>query len=170
SSIPRSSRPAFGQCLIGREEDIEWLKRQSGDVLLVAQPGAGKSFLLQVLGKENGWLFVISSDRNQIASGLRELSPPVLIVDDAHCSPTLLSELRHLREELGAKFQIVATCWPSEKDSVVTALNLPISAVHQLELLTREQIVAVMKQTGIVGPDELVHELVNQAEGRPGLA
>ncbi|MCK4450749.1 MAG: hypothetical protein KAX26_09170, partial [Anaerolineae bacterium] len=49
-------------------------------------------------------------------------------------------------------------------------LVLPESRVRKLGLLTRDQIVEVIKAAGLGGPNQLIREIVNQAEGRPGLA
>lgn len=42
--------------------------------------------------------------------------------------------------------------------------------MRKLELLTRDEIVEVIKGTGLHGPPKLVQEIVVQAEGKPGLA
>ncbi|GAF76617.1 unnamed protein product, partial [marine sediment metagenome] len=50
------------------------------------------------------------------------------------------------------------------------ALRVPSSQVHKLGLLTRDVIVEIVKSAGIAGPTPLIREIVDQAEGRPGLA
>jgi len=170
SIVPITSRPQIVELLIGRENVLEWLVNTDGDLLLVGQPGSGKTFLLQTFARQNEGLFLINDDPTQIAVSVREQDPKAIIVDDAHVDTHRLSRLQQLREQLGAEFRIVATCWPGQKDNVLHWMQLPTSSMHELELLTRDQIVELIKSTGIVGPTELIRELVNQAEGRPGLA
>jgi len=53
---------------------------------------------------------------------------------------------------------------------VSDVLNLTNDHICELRLLTRPQIVEVLKSFGIIGPDYLIYQLLNQSEGRPGLA
>lgn len=52
--IPASDRPILDHTLVGREDDIKWLKETSGDRLLYGPPGSGKTFVLRHLAL-NGW-------------------------------------------------------------------------------------------------------------------
>jgi hypothetical protein len=170
SLFPRSERPLLPNAIIGRTADLAWLRETTGDRLLVGQPGSGKTFLLHQFAREGRGLFAATSDRSAIAAGIREQQPAVIIVDDAQGKRELLRELWHLRIELGAKFEILASCWPSEQPSMATSLGLPKARIRQLDLLTRDEIVEVIKASGLFGPNRLVREIVDQAEGRPGLA
>lgn len=170
SIIPRTARPLLSQEILGRERELEWLRRISDDSLLVGQPGSGKTFLLHKFAMEGEALFVTSKDRGEIAAGLRAQQPKILIVDDAHIARELLLDLKQLREETGADFSILATCWPGAKDDISDALNLPQSRIYYLDRLTQDEIAEVVRVTGVSGPDVLIQEIVNQAEGRPGLA
>lgn len=170
SIVPRTARPLLGETLIGRENDITWVNDIKGDRLLVGQPGSGKTFLLHLFAKHGGGLFIIRRELAAIASAIRTQNPKALIVDDAHLFPDFLPELRQLREQIGASFEIIATSWPGARVKVAEDLNLPTSHIHQLELLTRDEIVEIIKSSGIQGPVELIREIVNQAQGRPGLA
>ncbi len=170
SVFPKSDRPLLNKNIIGRDADIAWLRDTHGDRLLVGQPGSGKSYLLHRYAKEGGGLFVVDEDREEIANGLRSQEPPVLIVDDAQIHLPLLSDLIHMRQELGAEFSILASCWHGDKELVKAVLNLTESSVHLLELLPRPQIVDVIYDAGLGGPVELIRKIVDQAEGRPGLA
>ncbi|MEC4686339.1 MAG: hypothetical protein VST71_11475 [Nitrospirota bacterium] len=170
SIIPRTARPLLGETLIGREEDMAWVQRSKGDRLLVGQPGSGKTFLLHLYAKQGRGFFVINKDCSVIAPAIRMQNPEALIVDDAHLHTDFLIELRQLREQIGASFEIIATCWPGAQDKVAETLNLPTSQIYRLELLTRDEIVKVIKFAGIKGPIELIREIVNQSQGRPGLA
>ncbi len=78
--------------------------------------------------------------------------------------------LKQMRTEIGGEFFIIASCWPGDRDNVAQILNLTDSHVRQLDLLTRDEIVQVIRSAGVGGPNALVREIVNQAEGRPGLA
>lgn len=170
SIIPKTSRPVITDTLIGREGDAKWLTEGTGDRLLVGQPGSGKTFLLSSLAKQNGWLFVVSRDAGQIAGGIRSQNPSALLVDDAHAEPDFLTALSHLRSEINATVPIIATCWPGGKEAVMGSLNLTEKCVRELGRLTRTEINDVLKAVGILGPDGLIWHLLNQAEGRPGLA
>ncbi len=170
SAVPLSSRPLLNTPLVGRGADLEWLRQTQGDRLLVGQPGTGKTFLLNRLVMDDEALFVVSSDRAEIAAGLRSQHPPVIIVDDAQGHEELLLNLRQMRNEIGADFSIVASCWPGDSDTIANVLSLAGSHIRQIDLLTRDEIVEVIHGAGVSGPNELVREIVNQAEGRPGLA
>ena len=167
---PITRRLLIGESLIAREDYFTWLRDSTGDLLLVGEPGSGKTFLFHKFAKEGFGLFVISNDQVKIASGIRSQQPMALMIDDAHLNLKLIDNLRHLRLELNANFRIIANSWPGQQDELVKALNITGSSVRKLELLTRDQIVDVIKSTGIVGPNRLVRELVDQADGKPGLA
>ena len=166
--IPRTTRPLLNIPLVGRNKDLEWLRKTGGDRLLVGQPGSGKTFLIQILAKEGRALFVVRKAITVLTSAIRTQKPKALIVDDSHLDIDFLVELSHLREEVGATFEIIATCWPGARDRVSGALNLASTKIHSLDLLTRDEIVEVVKLAGIHGPVELVREIVNQAQGKPG--
>lgn len=170
SVFPKSERPVINKSLIGREKDLTWLKETKGDRLLVGQPGSGKSYLLRRFAMEGGGLFVVDDDREEIAAGIRSQQPSVLIVDDAQIHVNLLVNLKQMREDLGAEFSILASCWSGDKDRIAQVMTLSEPYIHRLDLLTRAQIVDVVEDADIVGPPEMVQEIVTQAMGRPGLA
>jgi hypothetical protein len=170
SIVPRTLRPLFNQELIGQQEALSWLNQKNGDKILIGQPGSGKTFLLYKLALEGNGLFVISNNRKEIAASIRAEQPEVLIIDDAHIKLELLLDIKHIRETTRAGFEIIASCWPGDKYQVVETLNLSESSIFELDLLTRDQIVEVIKEAGLSGSNELIREIVNQSEGRPGLA
>ena len=170
SIVPITFRPKIAELLIGRKYDLDWLEETNGDLLLVGQPGSGKTFLMQTFAKQKEGLFLVNDDPTQVAESVREQDPKAIIVDDAHIDTSRIGRLQQLREQIGARFRIIATCWPGERDVILHLLQCPFSSTHELEPLTRDQVVQLIKSAGIVGPTALVRELVNQAEGRPGLA
>lgn len=168
--IPLTHRPLIDQPLVGRDEEVKWLLESQGDRLLAGQPGSGKTSLLRQLALTGWGLFLVDDDPTEIANAIRKQQPKVIIVDDAHFKPELLSELIRLRREINAQFDIVATSWTGDKDMVAEMLTLPALRICELPLLTRDEIVQVIRHAGLGGPVELVREIVNQAEGRAGLA
>ncbi len=170
SIFPMTNRPAINQSLVGREKDLAWLMDATGDRLLVGHPGSGKTYLLQKYVNTGKGLFVVSENLGEIAAAYRSQQPSVLIMDDVQLNLSLISKLLHYREENGASFSIVASCWFTDLERVSSAMTLANDHIYTLELLSRDEIVAVIKDAGVIGPNELVHEIVNQAEGRPGLA
>lgn len=170
SSVPLTTRTFSQTELIGREDQQRWLRDTHGDRLVIGHPGSGKTHLLASLARQGWGLFVVGDNLDQIALELEMQAPEVLIVDDTHFKVDLLRQLLHLRQVTSSTFAIVATSWPGGAHEVANALVLPCSHTLELPLLTRDQIVQVIKAAGLGGPDPLISEIVNQAEGRPGLA
>lgn len=170
SALPRTLRPLPSGTLVGRDEDLDWLRRTPGDLLLVGQPGTGKTALLAALALAGEGLFVVTEDVGRVLAGVREFQPPALLVDDAHLVPGLLAELRRQRQETGASFRIIADCWQGEREAVARAMGVSTNSVRELERLPRAQIVEVIRDRGLDGNNALVREIARQADGRPGLA
>ena len=170
SAIPPTERPLLSLEIVGREEELAWLRESDGDCLLVGSSGSGKTYLLRTLVLEGWGLFLVDDDLTEVANAIRSLEPRVVIVDDAHFAPARVVRLRQLRKVIDGDFSIVATSWMGEEGPVAKALNLPGSRILELALLSRDQIVNVIEGSGVRGPTWLVKELVDQAEGRPGLA
>ncbi len=104
SAIPMTRRPVLNPSAIGREQDVEWVRAETGDRLVVGPPGSGKTFLVRALVDDGTALFVVHKDLDRIAAALRDLRPRAIIVDDAHLDAQFLIALRQLRDELGAAF------------------------------------------------------------------
>lgn len=170
SKTPQTERPFLNAPLVGRDASLDWLRQTKGDRLLLGQPGSGKTFLLHKLAQEDKGLFLVTSERDEIASGIRSQIPSAIFVDDAARNRDLLTTLCHMRQEMGVNFDIIATGWPGEEAELIQSLNLPLSQVHHLEHLTRDEIVEVIHGAGVEGSERLIKEIVDQAEGRPGLA
>jgi len=170
SALPISNRPMICQTLVGREDDLLWLKQNTGDLLITGQPGCGKTFLLYIFAKEHDGLYVVDDNIGKIADCVRSQQPKVIIVDDAHIKLSLVGQLKHMREEISADFRLIANCWPGETNNVATNLKVASSSIHELKLLPRPEIVKVINECGIGGPDQLVRLIVDQAAGKPGLA
>jgi hypothetical protein len=152
SAVPPTRRPLLGIRVVGREHDLSWLRESSSDRLLVGLSGSGKTFLLHSLVLEGWGLFLVNDDPSEVAGAIRSQQPGMVIVDDAHLDPERLNRLRHLRQETGADFSIVATAWEGEHERVAETLNLPELKIRHLELLGRDQIVEVVEESGVRGP------------------
>ena len=142
--------------LIGRIDELEWLKKTPGDLLLSGQPGSGKTFLFYKLAKENDALFVIDKNVDLITQGIRSQKPAILMIDDAHISKDLITTLKHFRQTTNIELKIIANCWSGEEEEVKKYLNISNSNVRELQLLTRDEIVEVIKETGIIDSDGLL--------------
>lgn len=110
SALPASHRPFIPQPLIGRSDDISWLEKSLGDLLLCGPPGSGKTFLLHAVSSLVDGLFVVSKDLARIAKNLRSENPRALILDDAHSNLDLIKQLRQWRLDTHADFRILANC------------------------------------------------------------
>lgn len=170
SVVPIQSRPLYVIPPIGRDEDLLWLESSLEDALLVGQPGSGKTFLLHMLTQSSGALFAVSRNITEIANAVRAQNPLVIMVDDAQLDIEFLRHLRHMREEIGAEFRILASCWPGEQQQIANAMNLAERQIRALERLPREQMLQIVNSVGIFGPNILIREILDQSEGRPGLA
>lgn len=170
AAVPLTSRPLLKTKLIGRDGSIEWLRATTGDRVLTGEPGSGKTHLLYMLAQEDWCGFMVTAERDALADAIREQQPQVIVVDDAHVRPDWLEQLTQLRRETGAEFNIVVTVWPGHEERFVHQLGIAAEGVHRLGRLTRKQIVEVIHETGVGGPDELIRSMVDQAVGRPGLA
>jgi hypothetical protein len=174
SVVPLTHRPLIDLEPIGRQKDLEWLEGTGEDRVLAGEPGSGKTHLLRYLMLFRSWpaLFLVSRDFDggAIRNAIGDLEPRIVVVDDAHGNPSDLLRLVQLRRETGASFHIVATTWKGMQDEVVAKLGVSPAQVRRLELLTRDEVVQVIREVGVRTDDDRLRLLVNQAANRPGLA
>ena len=170
SAIPPSARPVVGNTIIGRQAELEAIRKAQGDFLLVGAPGSGKTFLLCELARSGEALFVADVDREALANAIRTQRPPAIIVDDAHVEPSVLSRLKHLRSDLGASFRLLAVTWPADLFDVQHQLGVTSSSVLKLDDIDLDTMVKIVTSVGLKGPNQLIGAIVRQANGRPGLA
>ena len=168
SAVPMSSRTMNSLPLIGRDTDRRWLADSSGDIVVSGHPASGKTHLLRQF-VDQGWLFMVDPDRERIANAVRDLDPDAIVVDDAHADVNSLRSLIQLRASISAGFRIVAVTWPGDLDEVKSVLAIPEDSVLDLQLLSRDKILKIVKAAGVKGSVELQRAIVNQSGGRPGL-
>ena len=172
SSLSLSGRPTWEQPVVGREDELQRLRGADGDLVLIGQPGSGKTAVLSALAMEDEGFFLADFDMSRVADAVRELKPVAIFVDDAHRAPQVLTQLRRLRREIEAAFRIVAVSWPGadQKEEVRRRLNLTAAELIELRDLPRDQMAEIVRATGLAGPDVLIGEILDQAQGKPGLA
>ena len=175
SAFPRSPRPWPATELLGRDEELTWLRTARSDVAMTGQPGVGKTALLSTLAKEGRGLFAVSSEIGKIADAYRELRPDRVFVDDAHLDEahprhSLLNKLVRVRQELGMAFRIVATTWPGHEDDIRQVLYLTNDQTLRVKPLERKIILDLVRSVSPRFADILIGEILDQSDGRPGLA
>lgn len=114
SEYPLSLRPSVDIPLVGRREELAKLESASGDVLLVGEPGAGKTFLTERLVASGRALFVVDFDADRLADALRDMCPATIISEDVHFQgQEVLATVVQLRKSLGLDFTLICTTWPA---------------------------------------------------------
>lgn len=169
SMVPRTSRPLLDVPIVGRETTEQSLRDLHGDVLVVGSPGSGKTTVLARLVADGLGSFMISRDMTSVANAVRQQQPEMIIIDDLDDAVAAARDLLQLRQEVGASFRIVVTDWERNPE-LEQALGLTNDGIVALGRLTRDEIVSVLQSVGIGGPRVLVREIVDQADGVPGLA
>ena len=169
SRFPATSRPTPTIPLTGRDDELEALRATEGDLLILGKAGIGKTFLLHELLEEGWGLFDAGRSLPELEDAIREMKPARVIIDDAHFVAHRITELCRLRKEMDGDFAIIATSWPGQTDRVAGAFP-DEPPTFSLEELDRDQILKIIQAVGIAGPDELLWQLIFQADGRPGLA
>lgn len=168
SAYPGAWQPGWeDHHALGRDEDLDWMRRQEDDYVLVGQPGVGKTALLQVLAQEGRGLFAVTDDLHRLANAYRESQPKSVFLPDAHLRADLLRGLLRLRFELGAPFKIAATTWPSREQEVAYDFAAPTKTVDPLP----RKVVANIVRSAVGAADHaVVAEVLDQSKGKPELA
>lgn len=174
SALPGKADSRLTLDLLGREREMDWLRRASEDVVLVGQPGVGKTALLEKLAREGGGLFpavswtggatvVTPGDMRRIADAYRAQRPPRIFVDDVHLADMLIPSMIRLRDDIGADFGIVATAWPSFGGDVQRELHCPPESVLRVGGLDRKTASKIVRQVHAGFSDDLVGEILDQS-------
>src|SRR5947208_2814113 len=132
SVFPITSRPLIDIEPIGRANDLARILAGDGDLVVIGQPGSGKTHLLATAAKKAKGRFVVDEDLGRVANAIRTIQPSFVIVDDAHSRLEFLRRVKHMRQQINADFRIVASCWPEQEDSVCAALQVPREKCHVL--------------------------------------
>ncbi|MGN6199936.1 hypothetical protein [Humibacter sp.] len=166
SRSPRGARPDEHQLpTVGRDELLDRAENSDRDLVLWGVPGAGKS---HVAGRLPGALFLErSTGPERLLDDLLAAQPELVVVDDAGGRTEDIEHLLHARHAENLKFRVAATCWPHEKESV--ADHLPNALELEVDLLTVEEIGALLRERGITRTSVIAH-LLQQAQGRPAWA
>lgn len=166
SRQPRGARPDEQQLsTIGRNTLLAEVNKSDSDVTLFGVPGVGKS---HVASKLDGALFLERQPTpERLLDDLIETKPALVVVDDSGARFQDVDLLLQLRDAEKLNYRIVATCWPHEKDRVTD--HLPNSVQLEVDLLSREELGAILRERGITRLSVIVH-LLTQADGRPAWA
>jgi hypothetical protein len=169
SSLPPRRRPHWDIELVARGDALDRLRHLTRDTMLVGIPGSGKTSLLSKVSAENLGLFAHTADRELLAPDLREYCPKAVFVDGLGEQFRVVQALVSLREELRINFNIVLTGW-HEDEGMVQLLGIGPDHRVRLDRLELDELVEVVRRVGLMGPRELIRNIVHQAGGSPGLA
>lgn len=166
SRQPRGARPDEQQLsTVGRDSLIAEANDSESDTILFGVPGVGKS---HVAGKLHDALFLERQPTpERLLDDLLETRPARVVVDDAGVRLQDVDLLLRIRDAEKLDYRIVATCWPHETSLV--ADHLPDAIKLEVDLLTREELGAILRERGITRLAVIVH-LLTQADGRPAWA
>lgn len=166
SRTPRGARPDLHQMsTIGRDDLLARIAPSTNDLLLWGVPGSGKS---HVAAQLDGAMFLEGQPSpERLLDDLLAARPDVVAVDDAGARLQTLEMLVRVRAAEGLAFRVAATCWPQEVDDV--ADQIPGAERAEVDLLTREELGAILRQHGITRLSVLV-QMLQQAQGRPAWA
>ena len=116
--------------------------------------------------------FIVGKDIGEIADGIREKNPAILLLDGAYSDKSFVDEILHLRRhsEIDGDFSFVVTCWNGDREEFISILEMPENNIFDLDRLTQDEMVDVIANAGITDNTWLINEIVRQAAGLPGLA
>ena len=169
SSLPPRRRQHWDIDLVARDAPLDRLRHLTGDTMLVGIPGTGKTSLLSQASAENLGLFARTADRDRLAPDLREYRPKAVFIDGLDDQLGAAQALVSLREESGLNYDIVVAGW-HEDEGIVELLGVGPDQRIRLDRLELDELVEVVRRVGLLGPRELIHNIVHQAGGSPGLA
>ena len=171
SKEPRSTRKRLSSKLIGREGASRWLNEMTGDKLIYGQPGIGKTFLLyDYVQKNTSSFFLRGHDEERIERVMWNLNPSSVVIEDAHLNLEKIEFLHRLRARTNSSFAIIADCWPTSRDLVMTRMGITEEACFELSTVTSQDIVDIVQEFGVKAANSFLHMLVAQANGSPGRA
>lgn len=170
SPTPRSCRLDFGAGLIGRDDELAWLQQTDGDKLISAQPGMGKTFLLQQYARHTDAFFLTGNDDHSIADAINRQQPAAVLVEDGAICLDSIRFLLSYRRDNALNFDVIVDSWPGDVDQLATALGIVGSKTLELPALGDDKLVEIIKASGIHGPNHLLHMIVHQSSGCPGRA
>lgn len=159
----------------GRKTELQWLIDSTGDTLLYGQPGSGKTELLQeFIAKEKTGRFLISDNKDEVASAIIANPPSIVILDDAGGKRDFIIRLKHLRTERAIDFRIFAVCWPFDRMPIQQAMELSDTSTLEIAALSRKLIAEIITEIAITNKmsvsDDFIRVIAKQAQGMPGLA
>ena len=152
--------------VLGRDAELDWMRDQDKDYVLVGQPGVGKVALLRVLAKEGLGLFAATDDLDRIADAHRESQPEFIFLPDAHLRPDLLHDLLRLRLDLGASIKIAATTWPSRQQEILYDLAVTTKTIDPLP---RAVVAKVVRSTVGTASRRFVAKILDQCTDKSGM-
>jgi hypothetical protein len=171
-SAPLETRVGAAVTLRGRDRELGLLNSLSGDILLVGQPGSGKTFLLQEFARTTATQFLLTNDADNAVSAITVKCPPIVIIDDALQRQEIIKRLRHARSIHKLPFRIIAVCWPFEISEMQQALQIAPEKILELERLPRPTIVEIIQEVAalrkLTANDEFLRVAARQARGLPG--
>jgi hypothetical protein len=173
-SIPLETRASAPISLRYRNKEVEFVSKANADMLLVGQPGIGKTYLLTELARITDAKFLLTSDPEAAITAVTAACPEIVIIDDAWARLEVVKRLCHARMMHKLRFRIVAVCWPFEKEDLQQAFPISSGNILELEELPRKEIAAIIKDVAaihkMVPNNAFIRIAAKQARGRPGFA
>ena len=172
SAVPMSRRRYPKHTLLEREKELQWLIDANDNRLLIGEPGAGKTSLLEnfVGSREGGALFVVQRDKDRLTDSVLERKPKTLILDDGFNDQDFLVEMRHFQTDMGNRFNYIVTCWPQKQQEAEDALGFGPNNTICLQRLPRQTIEEINQKTGTEKNYLLMRDIEQQSDGLPGVA